>query len=153
MLSRLLFNDSVIGKQYNYVLIGVQCILADVIANIYVHVVCLNNIAVRTEHESRINEMQQLHDRQLQQLQSATATARQQDATTIAQQLAALDAKYTATVTGLREALKQTRTKLKQLLSNSSNGTSSGMLTSQRGATTASSRARYYITLKIYTDT
>jgi beta-phosphoglucomutase-like phosphatase (HAD superfamily) len=97
---------------------------------------------VRAEHESRINDMVQLHDRQLQQLQSTTAAARQQDATTISQQLTALDTEYTATVTGLREALKQTRAKLKQLLSNSSGTTGSGTA-SHRGATTASSRARY----------
>eukprot|EP00953_Heterococcus_sp_UTEX-ZZ885_P034036 17661-Heterococcus_DN1.PRE.2 len=96
---------------------------------------------LRAEHESRINEMVQSHDRRLQQLQSTTAAARQEDATTIAQQLAALDTKYTATVTGLREALKQTRAKLKQLLSNSS-GSTSGGTASHRGATTASSRAR-----------
>jgi beta-phosphoglucomutase-like phosphatase (HAD superfamily) len=99
---------------------------------------------VRAEHESRVNEMVQLHDRQLQQLQSTTAAARQQDATTITRQLAALDTKYTATVTGLREALKQTRAKLKQLLSNGSGSTSSGTA-SYRGATTASSRARYWL--------
>jgi uncharacterized phage infection (PIP) family protein YhgE len=102
--------------------------------------------SVRAEHESRITELVQLHDRQLQQLQSTTAAARQQDATTTAQQLAALDTKYTATVTGLREALKQTRAKLKQLLSNSGSASSGGVLggtATYRGATTASSRARY----------